>query len=358
MLTSINEISFTRRQSLVGLLALGCSEVCSAKQPIPRSSLGLLIYARSIRRRWQQQHDSRQDLFEPLTFLRHCREVGASGMQATLGVLTPEQMKALRNEVEEHAMFLEGIVNFPKTERDLDRFEAEIRSAAAVKAPVVRTVLIPGRRYEQFKTLKEYREAVKQAQIMLERVRPIVEKHRVGLAIENHKDQRLEERLELLKSAKSEYVGVCVDTGNNLALLEDPYDTIEALAPFALTVHLKDQALQGTDDGFLLGDIPLGQGCLDLPRIIKRLRQARANIRFHLEIITRDPLRVPCLADAYWETLPEVPARDLARMMRFVRQHRANELQYVSSLSLEKQVAREDANIAASLNFAREKLNF
>jgi hypothetical protein len=42
--------------------------------------------------------------------------------------------------------------------------------------------------------------------------------------------------------------------------------SMEALAPFAFSVHLKDQALQSYEDGFLLGDIPLGQGSFDLTR--------------------------------------------------------------------------------------------
>ncbi|HXT59989.1 MAG TPA: xylose isomerase, partial [Pirellulales bacterium] len=78
--------------------------------------------------------------------------------------------------------------------------------------------------------------------------------------------------------------------------------------------------------------------------------------RFALELITRDPLKVPCLSESYWATLPTVPGRDLVRTLRFVRAHRADNLQYVSSLSLEKQLELEDANIAASLSYARTSL--
>jgi sugar phosphate isomerase/epimerase len=278
-------------------------------------------------------------------------------MQAALGVLERDQVKELRGYADQHGLFIDGIVNPPRDERDTARFEAEIRTASEVGALAVRTFLMPGRRYEQFKTLAEFRASAAQGQRMLELARPIVEKHRVKLAVENHKDQRLDERIALHDRVKSEYIGACVDTGNSFALLDDPYAAVEALAPYAFTVHLKDQAVRLVDDGFLLGDIPLGQGCFDLRRMVTTLRRTNKEVRFVLELITRDALRVPCLTDSYWTTMPSVPASDLARALSFVRRHAAKELQQVSTLPLEKQVALENSNIAQSLRYARERLD-
>ncbi len=52
----------------------------------------------------------------------------------------------------------------------------------------------------------------------------------------------------------SRHVGVCLDTGNNIALLEDPDVTVETLAPLAVSVHLKDMAVAEYADGW----IPIG----------------------------------------------------------------------------------------------------
>jgi 3-oxoisoapionate decarboxylase len=120
---------------------------------------------------------------------------------------------------------------------------------------------------------------------------------------------------------------------------------------------LKDQALREYGDGFLLCDIPLGQGSFDLKRIVTVIRKAKPQIRFALEIITRDALKVPCVTEPFWTTLADVPGSDLSRTLRFVRQHPPRNLQEVSKLPLEKQVALEDANIAASLRYAREELS-
>ncbi len=319
------------------------------------TGLGLVIYDCNIRRKWLQQQQPGVDLFEPLTFLRHCRALGAGGMQARLGVMTPSKIAALRDFAEQHGMYIEAIISSP-SDGEIERFESEIKTARDVGARAARTTIIPGRRYERFDSFEQFQEFQKRGHRMLERAVPIVEKHRIPFAVENHKDERIDERVALLSLISSEFVGACVDTGNSFALLNDPYEAVDALAPFAMSVHLKDQAVLPYADGFLLGDIPLGQGCFDLARMVKSQRRVRPDVRYSLELITRDALRVPCLTDSYYRTLPAIPARDLARTLRFVGRNAADKLQHVSDLSLEEQVKLEDANVAASLDFAREIL--
>jgi len=346
----------TRRSALGAIAAATMGSVAFATEKPQRSKLGLVAYNCGLRRKWMQQRDPKIDLFEPLTFLKHCHSLGAGGMQTSLGVLDAARVKALKEFAAEHSLCIDGIVNPPKDDGDLARFDAEIRTAAEVGVQAVRTVVMPGRRYEQFKSLAEVREAEAKALKMLELAVPIVTKHRVKLAVENHKDQRIDERLALYKHLSCEFIGATVDTGNSFALLDDPYGAIEALAPYAFTVHFKDQALREDEHGFLLADIPLGQGSFDMRRIAAILQRAKPDIRMMLELITRNPLKVPCLSEEFWVTMPSVSGSDLARSLRFVREHPGKTLQEVSLLSLEMQVEFEDANIAASLKYARETL--
>ena len=58
--------------------------------------------------------------------------------------------------------------------------------------------------------------------------------------------------LDLVKKLDSPFVGVCIDTGNNLALLEAPQETVDLLAPHAFTTHVKDMGVEEYADGFLL----------------------------------------------------------------------------------------------------------
>jgi hypothetical protein len=100
----------------------------------------------------------------------------------------------------------------------------------------------------------------------------------------------------------------------------------------------------------------LGRGSFDLKRMVEIIRKAKPKVRFSLELITRDALKVPCLTDGFFSTMPSSRAIDLARTMRFVRDHPARELQHVSTLPVEQQVQLEDANVAASLQYARAEL--
>jgi len=328
-----------------------------AREPSPVTGMGLVIYDCNLRRKWMRSRNSDFDLFEPLTFLKHCHKLGAGGMQAALGVMTPGQIESIRSFAGQHEMFIDAIVKPPKDEDDIRRFDAEIKTARDVGVQAARTTIIPGRRYERFKSLEEFQQFEKRGIEMLERALPILEKYQVRLAVENHKDQRLDERIALFQHLDSEYVGACLDTGNSFALLDGAYDPIEALSPYTFTVHLKDQALQPYPEGFFLGDIPLGQGSFDLKRMVATIRQANPKVQFALELITRDALKVPCLTKSFYATMPTARASDLARTMEFVYQHSVTDLQEVSTLPLEEQMKLEVANVTESIRYASEDLH-
>jgi hypothetical protein len=80
-------------------------------------------------------------------------------------------------------------------------------------------------------------------------------------------------------------------------------------------------------------------------------------VRLLLEMITRDPLPVPCLSDKYWTTLPDRSAIDLARTLRFVEGHKpVQALPRISHLSYAEQRQVEDQNVIACLKYASEAL--
>jgi hypothetical protein len=111
-------------------------------------------------------------------------------------------------------------------------------------------------------------------------------------------------------------------------------------------------------DGFLLAEVPLGTGFLDLPKLITTLRRVRPGIRLNLEMMTRDPLKIPCLTPRYWATLENVPGRQLAQMIALVRTRAGKKpLPRISDLNREDQLRREDENVRQCLRYAREKLS-
>lgn len=321
-----------------------------------RTSLGIAIYCFGVRQQAEKQRAPQTDLADPLAFLEHCHRLGAGGIQVPLGIRDEPYAATLRRQAERYGMFIEGISEPPADSNRLERFEREVRTAARIGARTLRTVIIPGRRYEYFDSLEKYREAAERGRKSLELAGPVLARHRIALAVENHKDARVPERLELLKRISSEWIGACVDVGNSIALLEDPLAVVEAYGPWAFSVHLKDHAVSEYPEGFLLADAPLGQGFLDLKRMVAILRQAKSDLNFTLEVITRDPLKVPCLTEKYWATFADIPAHDLARTLRMVRDRGSAALRELTALSAQDRLDREAANVNNSLAYASEHL--
>ena len=84
--------------------------------------------------------------------------------------------------------------------------------------------------------------------------------------------------------------------------------------------------------------------------------QARPEVRFNLEMITRDPLEIPCLKNDYWASFDGVPGNDLARTLRMVKQNKyKSPLPRVSQLSAEERLAAEEENILECFTYSKDK---
>ncbi len=288
-----------------------------------------------------------------LEFLERAHSMGAAGVQATLASFDTGYLKRVRSRVEELGMYLEVLAPLPG--EDTSAFEQIVRGAKEAGALALRSVCLSGRRYENFDSLEKWKGFVAEAKAKLARAVPIADKYRIPIGIENHKDWTIAEMVPLLKSYSSEYLRACIDFGNNVSLLDDPVDVVEALAPFAANTHVKDIAVEEYEDGFLMSEVPLGDGILDLKRMLAAVSRARPEVRFSLEMLTRDPLKIPCLTDKYWATFPDRNGRYLARALALVRK-RATRLPRVTGLDREAQLRLEAENNNRSLAYGRDQL--
>jgi sugar phosphate isomerase/epimerase len=321
-----------------------------------RKRLGVAQYSYHVRLA-ADRAGGKAGLTDPLAFLEHCHKLGAGGVQVSIGARARAYTAELRDKARSYGMYVEGSVRLPQDRGDVGRFDAEVRAAREAGAAVLRTAMLSGRRYETFATAGAFRKWADQSWQSLALAEPVVARHDVRLAVENHKDWRAAELAGLLKRLGSRHVGACVDTGNNMALLEDPLEVVEALAPWAYSTHLKDMAVAECEEGFLLAEVSLGEGILDLPKVVAVLRRARPEVQFNLEMITRDPLKVPCLTDKYWATFESLPGRDLARALALARKRAPRRpLPRVSRLSTEQRLAAEEDNVRRSLAYARKHL--
>ncbi len=351
--------TLSRRQLIAagGSLAGSLWAAGSGGAQTPPSRLGIGASSYGHRHRYDRETSAARGIDNPFYFLEHSQALGAGGIQAALSSLERGGLRRLRHNAERYGMFVEGSVSLPRDQVDLSRFQDDVRAAKIAGATVVRTAMLSGRRYETFDSAEAFRDFAKQAWTSLTLAEPILRKRQVKLAVENHKDLRIDEMIELMRRISSEFVGICVDTGNNIALLEDPVTLAEAFAPHAFSVHLKDMAVEEREDGFLLAEMPLGEGALDLPRIVTVLREARPALDFSLEMITRDPLEITCLTEPFWATMPAVPGADLARTLAWVRKNKpAQPLPRIAQLSAEERVRMEEENVGKSLAYAHQHL--
>jgi 3-oxoisoapionate decarboxylase len=298
---------------------------------------------------------SPQRLLEVDRLMELAASVGAAGAHGGLTQIDLEWARRTRRMKDELGMYVEVQTFLPR--EDPAVFEHAVRVAKEAGATSLRVVCLLGRRYEMFDTLDDWKTAIAGFHKQIAAAVPIAEQYRMPLGIENHKDWRVDQQVALLEQYSSEYLGVTLDTGNNLAVLDDPMEVVELLAPYTVNTHFKDMALEEYDEGFLLSEVPLGEGMLDVKRMADIIKRARPDVHFSLEMITRDPLKVPCLTDKYWATFPELNGVHLGRMLSWIRANPPRApLPRITGLTPEERVALEHELVDRSIVYARDQL--
>ena len=339
--------------------ALGAAALTFGKLPSVFKNQPMGIVVHSYASRWNSQTPSAKypGFKNAVDLLEHCHKIGAGGVQTTVRDWTPDIARQLRSLTAQYGMFLEGSISLPHNADEAKRFEQEIKTAQEAGVSIYRTVCMNGRRYENFHSPEAIEEFKKNSVAALKMAEPIAKKLGVKLAVENHKDWRADELAALIKQIGSDHVGVTLDFGNSIALLEKPMEVVNTLAPFVLSTHVKDMGVREYEDGFLLSEVPLGEGILDLPEIVRICKKHNPDVNFSLEMITRDPLEIPVLTEAYWPAMQLVPAEDVADTLRMVRKNKfKTDLPRVSHLSPEERLAAEEQNNVESLKYSKAKM--
>ncbi len=264
-------------------------------------------------------HRSRAGKFD---ILEHCRGLGLGAVRMNLPSSDLEAVRLLRKKAEGYGMRLIISLAPPKEPGAVAQYEAAVRAVSELGAVTTHSSFT-ARRYEEFETFDAFKASFERHQRSVELAEPILRRHKVKLAIENHKGWRAAEHVAWIKRLGSEWVGACYDFGNNIALCEDPAETLRLLAPVTIYVSFKDMAVAPYEEGFLLSEVALGEGMLDIPGMVKVLQQKDPNMIFALEMITREPLKIPVFTKKYWTTFDDsyspLPGRDLARILEIVR---------------------------------------
>jgi 3-oxoisoapionate decarboxylase len=298
---------------------------------------------------------------QPFDFVGHCHNLGLGVVETRLTSTDPEAIRQFRDRVESYHMRAIVDTPLPRSDSDVPAYESNVKAAKEAGAVSMHTAMTQ-RRYEQFDTQEAFRKDFERCQATIARAEPVLRKYRMRLGIENHKGWRSAEQAAWLHRVSSEWVGVHFDFGNNVALCEDPSQTLHNLLPFIVACHLKDMAVEPYEDGFLLSEVPLGEGFLDIPGMVAAVQAKDPNTPFDLEMITRDPLKIPVFTDKYWvtfdDTFSPLPGRDLAHTLELVRKHPPQAPPpRTSGLAPAAYLKLEDDCVGKSIEYARQRLN-
>ena len=347
------------KQSATGILAMSMPIFPVIPAAFKDNRFGVAEASFMLRRYRKLESAKYPEFKDVLEMIEHFNSLGFRGAQLTMHGLDSKLSKKILKRRKELNFFMEGQIKLPKDENDVARFEQQVQETKTMEVDIIRTVCLSGRRYENFDTKEAFQKFRAASEKSLQLAEPIMSKHRMKLAVENHKDWRSEEFLEILKNIDSEWIGVTLDTGNNISLLEDPMEVVKALAPYAFTVHLKDMAVEEYEDGFLMSEVNLGDGFLDIEGMIAVMRKHNPDIRYNLEMITRDPLKIPCLTEKYWATFDKISATELAVFLRKIKEHKSKDaLPRIFDKSIDEQLAIEIENNKTSVLFAKKNYGF
>ena len=203
---------------------------------------------------------------------------------------------------------------FPKR---VESLRLHIKRAKAMGSPLVRCLIASMRSALPPGPIEQHIETMVR---LLRTVRSEALDAGVKLAVEVHKDLQAWEFKLFLDEVGADFVGIYLDTGNPVFVLEHPLTTVETLGPYALTVHLRDSVVYEHPRGVAVHWVPLGEGVVDFQEIMDRVRSLVPNVYVYVKPITGRPAEViPYLEPDFWKSYPKARAGDLARFLELAK---------------------------------------
>ena len=146
----------------------------------------------------------------------------------------------------------------------------------------------------------------------------------VKIALENHSgDMQAREVRTIIEEAGKDYVASCLDTGNPMWVVEDPMVSLEILAPYVVTTHIRDSAVFEHPRGAAAQWVALGDGSIDFKAFVAAFRRLCPQASVQLEVITgRPPQVLPYLEADFWKAFPKMPAAEFARFVALAKNGR------------------------------------
>jgi len=308
----------------------------------------------------------RSQNWTPFQYLDYCHQWGAKVVHFSeirfIGSLEPDHLRKVRAHAESLGIEIEiGMRSICPTSKlfDLAQGTAEeqltrmIHAAKVVGSPIVRAVL--GSSADRTGSIPLEGHIENTAKV-LRKVRSLAVDNGLKIAIENHAgDMQGRELKMLIEEAGKDFVGACLDSGNPLWTIEDPHLTLETLAPYVLTSHVRDTAVWRDKGGVAVQWVRMGEGNIGIREYAKKYRELCPGRAFSLEVIVTNPRPFAIDEPKFWEAYRKTPAWEFARFLTLADKGQPHP-SAPPPASKEAGVERERADLEASIRFAHDEL--
>ena len=275
-----------------------------------------------------------------------------------IGGLDPENLKRVRAHADELGIDLEiGMRSICPTSTMFDRAQGTaeeqlarmVEAAQIVRSPIVRCVLGS---VEDRRGPDGIQRHIEDTITVLRNSRSRIVDAGIKIAIENHAgDMQARELKSLVEGAGRDFVGVCLDSGNPLWTIENPRLTLETLAPYVLTSHMRDSAVWATDKGAAVCWTRMGDGNIGMENYLRRYIQLCPGRAVSLEVIVMGPRMFNYFEPSFWDLYRQTPAWEFAQFVELVEKgvRRATP----PPVPKEQVAAREVEDVEASIRWTQ-----
>jgi hypothetical protein len=159
----------------------------------------------------------------------------------------------------------------------------------------------------------------------------------------------------LIEEAGKDFVGACLDSGNPLWAIEDPHLTLETLAPYTLTSHIRDTAVWRVPEGAAVQWVRMGEGNVRISDYLKKYVELCPGRAITLEIIVTQPRIFPYMNVQFWDGFRRTPAWEFARFVALAESGTPRVAG--PPVPKEQAAAREVEDLEASARYMHKFLN-
>jgi len=300
----------------------------------------------------------------PFQYLDYCANWKANVVHFSeirfIGSLEPENLRKVRAHAENLGIEIEiGMRSICPTSKAFDpkqgTAEAQltrmIDAAKVAGSKIVRAFLgtmadrpgLPGIEGHIENTVK-----------VLKSVRSRVIDAGLKIAIENHAgDMQGRELKMLIEGAGPEFVGACIDSGNPVWAIEDPHLTLDLLAPYVVTSHIRDSAVWRVPEGVAVRWTRMGEGNVDIDSYVGKFVERCPGKALSMEIIVTAPRTFAIWDPKFWDGYRNVPAWQFSRFLALAEKGKP----VPAPPKAADAAASEREDLEASIAYTRRLLN-